>query len=403
MDLSAVLRHAVESGASDVHFKLGRPPVLRYDGVLAATSEFPPLGDAELESVLDRVTLGAPRRRQEFDDTGELDIAYSEPELPRFRINGFRQRGAVSFAFRIIPDTIPSFDELYLPAGVARLADEHRGLVLVTGATGSGKSTTLAAMLDHINRTRRLHIVTIEDPIEILHPDHGCIVSQREVGLDTDSFREGLRRALRQDPDVILIGELRDPETARVALQAAESGHLVLSTLHTLDASETIARMVELFPPGKQPQIVAILAGVLRGVISQRLMPRVGGGRVPAVEVLVSNARIADLIRELRSEDIPEAIAEGEFYEMQTFSKALVDLVLAGLVDRETAANAASNRHDFEIALGHAEKAAKVATPAKPEREAAPEVAAAPGVAITPAIVPQPEGVGPPALRVAGA
>ena len=356
MDLTAVLRYAVESGASDVHFKLGKPPVLRYDGVLDATSEFPPLGDAELESVLDRVTLNAPRRRQEFDETGDLDIAYSEPELPRFRVNGFRQRGAVSLAFRILGDTIPSFEELHLPAGVARLADEQRGLVLVTGATGSGKSTTLAAMLDHINRTRQLHIVTIEDPIEILHPDHGCIVSQREVGLDTDSFREGLRRVLRQDPDIILIGELRDGETARVALQAAESGHLVLSTLHTLDAAETISRMVELFPPGKQAQTAAILAGVLRGVISQRLMPRTGGGRVPAVEVMVSNARIADLIRELRADGIPAAIAEGEFYGMQTFSKALVDLVLAGLVDRETAANAATSRHDFEIDVAHALK-----------------------------------------------
>ena len=356
MNLTAVLRHAVESGASDIHFKLGKPPVLRYDGVLIATSEFAPLGDAELESVLDQVTLSAPRRRQEFDETGDLDIAYSEPELPRFRVNGFRQRGAVSLAFRILGDTIPSFEELHLPAGVARLANEQRGLVLVTGATGSGKSTTLAAMLDHINRTRQLHIVTIEDPIEILHPDHGCIVSQREVGLDTDSFREGLRRVLRQDPDVILIGELRDGETARVALQAAESGHLVLSTLHTLDAAETIGRMVELFPPGKQAQTAAILAGVLRGVISQRLMPRTGGGRVPAVEVMVSNARIADLIRELRSDGIPAAIAEGEFYGMQTFSKALVDLVLAGLVDRETASNAATSRHDFEIDVAQALK-----------------------------------------------
>jgi len=374
MDLTAVLRHAVESGASDVHFKLGKPPVLRYDGVLAPTAEFPPLGDAELESVLDQVTRSAPRRRLEFDETGELDIAYSEPALPRFRVNGFRQRGAVSFAFRVLADTIPSFEELHLPPGVARLAEEQRGLVLVTGATGSGKSTTLAAMLDQINRTRQLHIVTIEDPIEILHPDHRCIVSQREVGLDTDSFREGLRRVLRQDPDVILIGELRDAETARVALQAAESGHLVFSTLHTLDAAETIGRMVELFPPTKQAQIVAILAGVLRGVISQRLMPRSGGGRVPAVEVLVSNARIADLIRELRSEEIPEAIAEGEFFQMQTFAKALIDLVLAGLVDRETAANAATNRHDFEIAVEHALKSRAAASSEQVDEPSVPFV-----------------------------
>jgi twitching motility protein PilT len=356
MDLSAVLRHGVESGASDVHLKVGQPPVLRHDGELERSTEFPPLGEVDLEAVLAQVTTAAPRRRQHFDETGELDIAYSEPGLPRFRVNGFRQRGAISFAFRLIPDTIAGFAELYMPVGVARLAAEPRGLVLVTGATGSGKTTTLAAMLDHINRTRRLHIVTIEDPIEILHPDHSCIVNQREVGLDTDSFREGLRRVLRQDPDVILIGELRDAETARVALQAAESGHLVFSTLHTLDASETIGRMIELFPPSKQAQIVSILAGVLRGVISQRLLPRIGGGRVPAIEVMVSNARIADLIREQKAEEIVAAIAEGEFYDMQTFLKALIDLVVAGLVDRETAANAATNRHDFEIALEHALK-----------------------------------------------
>jgi twitching motility protein PilT len=356
MDLSAVLRHGVESGASDVHLKVGQPPVLRHDGELERSTEFPPLGEVDLEAVLAQVTTAAPRRRQHFDETGELDIAYSEPGLPRFRVNGFRQRGAISFAFRLIPDTIAGFAELYMPVGVARLAAERRGLVLVTGATGSGKTTTLAAMLDHINRTRRVHIVTIEDPIEILHPDHSCIVNQREVGLDTDSFREGLRRVLRQDPDVILIGELRDAETARVALQAAESGHLVFSTLHTLDASETIGRMIELFPPSKQAQIVSILAGVLRGVISQRLLPRIGGGRVPAIEVMVSNARIADLIREQKAEEIVAAIAEGEFYDMQTFLKALIDLVVAGLVDRETAANAATNRHDFEIALEHALK-----------------------------------------------
>jgi twitching motility protein PilT len=361
MDLNAVLRHAVESGASDVHFKVGQPPVLRFDGELAPSTEFPSLGEAELASILDQVTVVAPRRRQVFDEAGELDVAYSEPGLPRFRVNGFRQRGATSFAFRVIPDTIPTFEELYLPAGVARLAEEQRGLILVSGATGSGKTTTLAAMLDHVNATRRHHIVTIEDPIEILHTDKGCIVNQREVGLDTDSFREALRSVLRQDPDIILIGELRDAETARVALQAAESGHLVFSTLHTLDAAETIGRMVELYPPGKQPQVISILAGVLRGVISQRLLPRLGGGRIPAVEVMVSNARIAELIRERRTEDIPDAIEEGDFYQMQTFSKALLGLVLSGMVDRETAANAASNRHDFLVTLEHAERAANVA------------------------------------------
>ena len=225
---------------------------------------------------------------------------------------------------------MPRFDDLGLPPGVERLAEEHRGLVLVTGATGSGKTTTLAAMIDHINRTRRSHIVTIEDPIEILHPDHLSIVNQREVGLDTESFGQALRRALRQDPDTILIGELRDAETAQTALQAAESGHLVFSTLHTIDAAETIGRMIEFFPEGKQQQIRSIMAGVLRGVISQRLLPRVGGGRVAAVEVMVNNARIADLIREDKPDEITDAIAEGEFFEMQTFQQALIEKVLDG-------------------------------------------------------------------------
>jgi twitching motility protein PilT len=239
---------------------------------------------------------------------------------------------------------------------VEKLSGEHRGLVLVTGATGSGKTTTLAAMIDHINRTRRQHIVTIEDPIEILHPDHRCIVNQREVGLDTGSFGEALRRALRQDPDTILIGELRDAETAQTALQAAESGHLVLSTLHTIDAAETCGRMLEFFPPERQPVIRSIMAGVLRGVVSQRLLPAVGGGRVVAVEVMVMNSRIADLIREGRTEEITDAIAEGEFFEMQTFTQALIELVLAGAVEREVAANAATNRHDFLVSLEQAEK-----------------------------------------------
>ena len=394
MDLSAVLRHAVAAGASDVHLKVGQPPVLRSDGELTYAADFGPLGDADLEAVLDRVGAAYPQRRTAFDESGDLDVAYSEPGLPRFRVNGFRQRGAISFAFRVIPDEIPDFEKLHLPPGVARLAGEQRGLVLVTGATGSGKTTTLAAMLDAINKSRRQHIVTIEDPIEVLHPDQGCIVSQREVGLDTESFEQALRRVLRQDPDVILIGELRDAVTAQVALQAAESGHLVFSTLHTLDAAETIGRMVEFFAPEKQPQVVSILAGVLRGVISQRLLPRVDAGRVPAVEVMVSNARIAELIRERRTDEIPDAIADGDFFEMQTFSKALIDLVLAGLVDREVAANAATNRHDFEIALDRAEKLVltkQVAAEARGEVPSAPPPESEPRA-----------DDGMPALRVAG-
>jgi twitching motility protein PilT len=397
MDLDAVLQRAVALGASDVHLKVGQPPIVRVDGRLDPLDGQPPLAASDLETVLSQVSAHVPRRREAFDETGDLDLAYSKPGLPRFRVNGFRQRGAISFAFRAIPDQIPGFDELHLPPGVARLANEQRGLVLVTGATGSGKTTTLAAMLDHINRTRHQHIVTIEDPIEVLHPDHGCIVNQREVGLDTESFGQALRRVLRQDPDVILIGELRDSETAQVALQAAESGHLVFSTLHTLDAAETIGRMVEFFPSEKQPQVVSILAGVLRGVISQRLLPQAGGGRIPAVEVMVSNARIAELIRERRADEIPDAIAEGEFFQMQNFSQALIGLVLGELVEREIALDAATNRHDFEIALQRAEKLAEIRA-----ANAAKEAAQAAELGEPIEQVERPRDDGLPTLRVAG-
>jgi twitching motility protein PilT len=373
MDLNGLLMSAIKLGASDVHLKVGQPPVVRHDGQLYGLEGFEPLGDEQLEDALDLVTASNPARRRHFDDTGDLDISYMI-DGRRFRVNGFRQRGAISFAFRIIPVEIPSFEGLGLPAGVKRLAQEHRGLVLVTGATGSGKTTTLATMLDHINRNRQQHIVTIEDPIEILHPDHGCIVNQREVGLDTESFEQALRRVLRQDPDIILIGELRDTETAHTALQAAESGHLVFSTLHTLDAAETLGRMIELFPAAKQQQVRSILAGVLKGVVSQRLLPAVGGGRVPAVEVMVTNARIADLIRENRADEVEDAIAAGEFYEMQTFMQHLIELVLEGRVDEEIAANAATNRHDFLVALDDAKKHRAV-----DEREAAAAAAAEAG------------------------
>jgi twitching motility protein PilT len=356
VDLNAVLARAVELGASDIHLKVGQPPVLRRDGELGLLPEHPPLQDGDLEAALMLVADLAPAKLAAFHESGELDIAYTANELPRFRVNGFRQRGAISFAFRVIPKNVPSFEELRLPNGVRRLAEEHRGLVLCTGATGSGKTTTLAAVLDHINRTRRLHIVTIEDPIEILHSDQGCIVNQREVGLDTESFLAAIRRVLRQDPDVILIGELRDAETAETALKAAESGHLVFSTMHTIDAAETINRLIEFFPAVKQDQIRSILAGVLRGVVTQRLLPRLQGGRVAAVEVMVTNSRIADLIREQKVEEVPDAIGEGEFFDMQTFSDALIELVLSGEIDRDVAANAATNRHDFLVALDHALK-----------------------------------------------
>jgi twitching motility protein PilT len=357
MDLDKLLERAVATGASDIHLKVGRPPMLRIDGTIGPMAGMPDLTEPDLEGCLHAITAGLPKRHAAFEEVGDLDLAYTSGELPRFRVNAFRQRGAISFAFRVIPKTVPRFEELGLPPGVQALSEEHRGLVLVTGATGSGKTTTLAAMIDYINRNRDSHIVTIEDPIEILHPDHRSIINQREVGLDTESFGQALRRALRQDPDTILIGELRDAETAQTALQAAESGHLVFSTLHTVDAAETIGRMIEFFPEAKQQQVRSIMAGVLRGIVSQRLLPATSGGRVAAVEVMIANARIADLIRENRADEISEAIAEGDYFKMQTFTQALISLVLAGRVDRELAANAASNRHDFLVALERAVKA----------------------------------------------
>ncbi|HEV8459750.1 MAG TPA: PilT/PilU family type 4a pilus ATPase [Gaiellaceae bacterium] len=360
MELNDLLHRAVEARASDVHLKFGRPPMIRRDGSVTPLEGADSLSQTQLESYLRTITSSVPNRQETFNTTGDLDIAYTADGLPRFRVNAFRQRGTISFALRVIPKDVPRFEQLGLPVGVRKLADEHRGLVLVTGATGSGKTTTLAAMIDYINRTRQSHIVTIEDPIEILHPDHRSIVNQREVGLDTADFGQALRRALRQDPDTILIGELRDAETAQTALQAAESGHLVFSTLHTVDAAETIGRFVEFFPEGKQQLVRSVLAGVLRGIVSQRLLPSSQGGRVAAVEVMVANARIADLIRENRPDEIPEAIAEGDFFHMQNFTQALIELVVTDRVDREIAANAASNRHDFLVALERAEKARAV-------------------------------------------
>jgi twitching motility protein PilT len=377
MELNPLLRRAVELGASDIHLKVGIPPVLRRDGALAPLEEYPIVTDRDVEAIVEVIGKGVPERLEAFKQNGDLDVAYQDDDLPRFRVNAFRQRGHVSVALRVIPKNVPNFEALHMPEGVRRLADEHRGLVLVTGATGSGKTTTLAAMIDHINRSRQQHIVTIEDPIEIVHSDHSCIVNQREIGLDTIGFEQALRRALRQDPDVILIGELRDAETAQTALQAAESGHLVLSTMHTVDAAETIGRMVEFFPEGKQQMIRSIMAGVLRGIISQRLLPKISGGRVAAVEVMVTNSRIADLIRESKPESITDAIEEGAFFDMQSFTQALLDLVVGEYVDQEVAANAATNRHDFLVAVERALKQKTATIRAEEQRVAEEQKAAA--------------------------
>ena len=369
MNLDELLARVVETGGSDLHLKVASPAMVRVDGDLQPLEQRI-LTDSDLETVLLLVTERTPAKREAFLEAGDLDTSYLADGTGRFRVNGFRQRGSISFAFRFVPKEIPSFEKLGLPVGVAKLAQEHRGLVLVTGATGSGKSTTLAAMVSWINKNRRQHIVTIEDPIEFVHDDWACIVNQREVGLDTESFQQALRRVLRQDPDVILLGELRDEETAQTALQAAESGHLVFSTLHTLDAAETVGRLVEFFPAAKQMMVRQVLAGVLRGVVSQRLLPREDGGRVAAVEVMMNTARIADLIREPeKTEGIREAIEDGAFHHMQSFSQHLVQLVVEGVVEREVAAAAATNRHDFEIAV---ERALREQQAAAEEPDAAP-------------------------------
>ncbi len=339
--------------------------MVRHDGEISAF-QGPPLTEEDILSAVETVTADAPQRNHQFRSSGDLDLAYEAPGLPRFRVNVFRQRGSTSMAFRVIPRNVPRFEALGLPPAVEKLAGEHRGLVLVTGATGSGKTTTLAAMLDYINRSRQSHIITIEDPIEILHDDHQSIVNQREVGLDTESFGQALRRALRQDPDTIMIGELRDAETAQTALQAAESGHLVFSTLHTIDAAETVGRLIEFFPEAKQQAIRSILAGVLRGVISQRLLPKLSGGRCAVVEAMVVNARVADLIREGRPDEITDAIAEGEFFGMQTFEQALIERVLAKELELDVAADAATNKHDFLVALDRETKRRQKGARAEP-------------------------------------
>ncbi|MBD0291113.1 MAG: PilT/PilU family type 4a pilus ATPase [Thermoleophilia bacterium] len=361
MELDSVLAHALECGGSDIHLKVSGPPRARVNGALVALAGAD-LTEEDLEGILARVTEATPRKREHFEVTGELDTSYVADGVGRFRVNGFRQRGSISFALRHVPSNVPTLESLGLPPGVQKLADERLGLVLVTGATGSGKSTTLAAMIDRINRSREQHIVTIEDPIEIVHDDRRCIVNQREVGVDTESYLGALRRVLRQDPDVILIGELRDEESAQAALHAAESGHFVLSTMHTIDASETVGRLIEFFPVAKQAVVRQVVASVLRGVVSQRLLPRVGGGRVAAVEVMVNTARIADLIRDpMKTDGITDAIEEGSFHQMQSFSQHLVELVLAEVADIETASSAATVRHDFELELERALRRKRVA------------------------------------------
>ena len=350
MELNEILQVALRGGASDIHLKAGLPPMFRVDGSLVPLKDARRLPPEEIS----RMAFGIMNdyQKEKFKAQNELDLAYGVPGLGRFRVNVFQQRGTIGVVLRVIPFKIMSIEQLLLPKVLEKIAGEQRGLILVTGTTGSGKSTTLAAMVDHINSNETCHIMTIEDPIEFLIRDKRSIVNQREVGVDTLSFAQALKSALRQDPDVILVGEMRDLETIETALTAAETGHLVLSTLHTLDATETIARIVSAFPPHQQKQIRLQLGSVLKGVVSQRLVPRADGkGRVAAVEVLVANSRVREMIEDKeRTKEISQAISQSyTTYGMQTFDQSLMLLFKQNIITYEEALRQCSNPDDFAL------------------------------------------------------
>jgi twitching motility protein PilT len=349
-DLHFCLGYLIEKGGSDLHLKVPAPPVIRVDGQMRPIDGLAPLTPEDTGRAV-REMLSDADKLQEFAEEGEVDFAYSIPGLARFRCNAFRQRGSISLVIRAIPVSIKTIDELSLPPVIRELAEEERGIVLLTGTTGSGKSTTLAAMIDHINSTRRRHIVTVEDPLEFLHEDKKSIVNQREVGMDTGSFKRALRRVLRQDPDVILIGEMRDEETVHTALSAAETGHLVFSTVHTVDAAETVNRLIDFFPPHMHNQVRAMIASTLKGAVSQRLVPTIdGSGRIACCEVLRMTGRVRDMITNPdETGRLPEVIAEGSFYGMQTFDQHLFEHLKAGRVEMDTAIQFATSPHDFKL------------------------------------------------------
>jgi len=351
-DVTYALRRLIEVGGSDLHLKVGAPALARVDGLLGPLDpDTPVLEVADTEAAVDAL-LHDEVRRQELATDGEVDFAFAISGLARFRVNAFRQRGSLSLVCRAIPVTIKSIDELALPPVIRTLAEEERGIVLLTGTTGSGKSTTLAAMIDHMNETTARHIVTIEDPIEFLHRDKRSVINQREVGEDTISFKRALRRVLRQDPDVILIGEMRDEETVHAALSAAETGHLVLSTVHTVDAPETVNRIIDFFPPHMHGQVRAMLGGTLKGVVSQRLVRGADGGRVATCEILRMTGRVRDMIMDPdKTGQLTEVVSEGAYYGMQTFDQALFHHVKAGRITVEQAVKAATSPHDFKLLL----------------------------------------------------
>jgi twitching motility protein PilT len=349
-DVDAALMTVIEREASDLHLKVPAPPIIRQYGKLVPIEGSEPLRPEDTEATLFHM-LTDEAKLEAFRNEREVDFSYSVPGVARFRVNAFVQRGAVSLVCRAIPFEIKTAGELMLPPVIDEIADEERGLILLTGTTGSGKSTTLAAMIDHINANYAKHIVTIEDPVEFLHRDKNSIINQREVGEDTASFARALRRVLRQDPDVILVGEMRDEETVRTALSAAETGHLVLSTIHTVDAPESVNRIIDFFPQTEQRQARAMLAGTLKAVISQRLVPTPdGNGRVATCEILRMTGRVRDMIMNPEETGkLPEVIYEGAYYGMQTFDQALLYHVQQGRVSMDDALKAATHPHDFKL------------------------------------------------------
>ena len=352
MQLNEILAIGVKARGSDIHIKTGLPPIVRIDGKLHPVPNAPRLTPDAVSSMA--AAIMNERQKKQFEENYEVDLSYGVPGLGRFRVSVFSQRGTVAMVFRAISMGVPSFDALNLPPVMKKIAMEERGLILVTGTTGCGKSTTLAAMVDYINEYRTCNIITIEDPVEYLHRDRKSIISQREVGFDTLSFAGALKGALRQDPDVILVGEMRDHETIETALTAAETGHLVMSTLHTLDAAETVNRVISVFPPYHQRQVRTQLSGVIKAVISQRLVPRADGkGRVPAVEIMIGTARIRECIDdELKTKQIPEAITQGVVaYGMQSFDQSLMQLYSKKLITYEEALRQCSNPDDFALKI----------------------------------------------------
>ena len=350
MEWNDIFKIAISRGASDVHLRAGLRPIFRIMGTLYPYKDHPPLTAEEIDRTIQ--SLLNEWQKQIYAQGKQIDVSTGMEDLGRFRINIFQQRGVPSMVCRFVPYRIPGIEELFLPEVVKKIALEQRGLVLVTGTTGSGKSTTLAAMINHINSHRNCHVITIEDPIEFLYRDNKALINQREVGFDTDSFASALRAALRQDPDVILVGEMRDLETIETAVLAAETGHLVMSTLHTLDATETIHRIITVFPSHQQQQVRRQLAGILKGVLSQRLVPRADGrGRVPAVEAMINTARIRECIEDsAKTKEIRDSIARGfTTYGMQTFDQSLMYLLSKNLITYEEALNQCSNPDDFAL------------------------------------------------------